>query len=459
MVLDNRGNTVASGDGIDRYNLSGTGELRLRSEWGLIARNASTNVSLGGGKIVLDNTGNGGPEGNTGPDLDVPLNAILNTISGTTTTLDTNDAANEFILLQDVIGTGTLALAGPGIVRLAPAMPQTISAELSGNTSIVKSAASTSIISSTNSAYTGTTTVTAGTLEVNGSLADVTVNGSGILSGMGTVGAVDVQSGGTLSPGTGAATLNVSSVNMAAGSAYAVEMPANGVSDKINAAGTITANGTVFLILSGGYVPDVNDSFDLADAGLITGSPTFDTSMAVLPAGLVWDTSPFTVDGTIRVIATSDPYAAWATSFGVGGKTADDDGDNSSNLLEFATNSTPNSGSSRPKAYVAVPTSGTYSGVLTYTIATRINAIFAANGSPQVATKDNIIYTVEASDNTQNWTTVVVTEITGADATTIRSGLSLPTLDANWEWHTFRTEGAAPADPSEYIRLRVEPTP
>jgi hypothetical protein len=100
IVLDNRGDTPCGAnmpDGIDRYNLSGAGSiLNLRSTWGLIQRNASTAVSFGGGTVRVDNTGTGGPAGNTGANITIPLDATVDTVAATTTNLDTNGAGNGF---------------------------------------------------------------------------------------------------------------------------------------------------------------------------------------------------------------------------------------------------------------------------------------------------------------------------------------------------------------------------
>jgi hypothetical protein len=67
------------------------------------------------------------------------------------------------------------------------------------------------------------------------------------------------------------------------------------------------------------------------------------------------------------------------------------------------------------------------------------------------ATKDSI----EASDDLSTWSSVVVTEVTGGDATAVRAAITpaLPILDSGWEWRTFR------ADANDFIRLQVSTTP
>lgn len=458
IVLDNRANSTAGGDGIDRYNISGSAILKLRSEWGLVARNVSTDVSLGGGTIQVDNTGTGGPAGNTGADLDVPLDAVLNTVAATTTKLDTNGADNSFILTRDVSGSGVLDLDGGGTVEFRSAAAQTVAAGLSGSTAIIKTGAGTTTIAGNSSAYAGNTSVEAGTLVVDNSLGgSQTVKSGATLTGLGIAGAVTVQSGGIVSPGTGVAALGASSADLQAGSRYDVEVSAASTADKLNVSGAVTANGTVKVTLSG-YVPVAGDSFDIVDAASITGAPVFDFSAAVLSAGLVWDTSAFLTTGTISVI-TDDPFTAWAQANSVtGGKSGDDDNDGATNLLEFATNANPKTNGSGARAYGKLHLLAGEN-VLTLTVAVRKNATFGASGSKQTATQDKVIYNVEASDDLVNWNTVVVSELSPADAAAVQASLPLPALDADWEWHSFRTDDSTALDPRDMIRLSVTAAP
>lgn len=313
------------------------------------------------------------------------------------------------------------------------------------------------------STYTGATFVNAGTLQVEGTLASspVTVNAGGTLGGNGTVGvAAAVASGGTLAPGASVGTLNFgSTLDLNADSTYAVEITGAATSDKIVVTGALTAAGKVVVTLSG-YVPVAGDIFDIADAGSTTGATSFDFTAAPLTAGLIWDTTAFGADGTIRVTTPgADPFTDWATSFGLtGGKGGDDDGDGVSNLLEFATNADPKSAGSGARTYPAMKVFGA-DNALTFTIATRKNAVFAASGVTQTATRDKVIYTVEASNDLANWTTVVVTELNATDSAAVQATLTLPALGADWEWHTFRTDAGAPADATDMVRLKVAAAP
>ncbi|MEZ2409005.1 autotransporter domain-containing protein, partial [Bosea sp. RCC_152_1] len=99
----------------------------------------------------------------------------------------------------------------------------------------------------TGGSLSGTTTVEAGRLSVNGALASsaVTVLAGASLGGNGIVGATTIQSGATIAPGNSIGTLHVAgNLTLAPGSTYEVEIAGNGTSDRIAATGSATAAGS-----------------------------------------------------------------------------------------------------------------------------------------------------------------------------------------------------------------------
>ncbi|WP_186416874.1 autotransporter domain-containing protein, partial [Bosea sp. CS1GBMeth4] len=97
------------------------------------------------------------------------------------------------------------------------------------------------------SALVGSTTVEAGKLSVNGSLAAsaVTVMSGAELGGSGTVGATTIQSGATIAPGNSIGTLTVNGdLLLSPGSTYEVEITGNGDSDRIAVTGAATITGS-----------------------------------------------------------------------------------------------------------------------------------------------------------------------------------------------------------------------
>ena len=110
--------------------------------------------------------------------------------------------------------------------------------------------------------YANGVTVAASVLLVDGSLGSsaVTVNNGGTLGGAGTVGAVNVVSGGTLSAGTGtaAATLSTGNLALVAGAHFKSELggAAAGQADQVHVTGTVDLNGaTLDASLINGFDP------------------------------------------------------------------------------------------------------------------------------------------------------------------------------------------------------------
>jgi autotransporter-associated beta strand protein len=159
----------------------------------------------------------------------------------------------------------------------------------------------------------GTATVNAGTLLVNGSITSpVTVVNLGTLGGKGVIsGPVMIQSGGVLAPGTNftsISTLTVSnSVTLQAGSVTRMKMSKTSLTNDVlrvaGATGALAYGGALVLTnLSGTLMP--GNTFKLFTAVSYSGN----FSMLTLPAlgvGLGWNTTNLPVNGTLSVIVTA----------------------------------------------------------------------------------------------------------------------------------------------------------
>jgi fibronectin-binding autotransporter adhesin len=114
--------------------------------------------------------------------------------------------------------------------------------------------------------YTGTTTISAGGLFVNGSLSGpVIVNSGARLGGSGTVNQTTVNSGGALAPGNSPGILNTGDLTLNSGSSLDVEI--NGTTpgtehDQVNVTGTVTLNSPE-LNISLGYAPVKGDTYTI----------------------------------------------------------------------------------------------------------------------------------------------------------------------------------------------------
>lgn len=113
-------------------------------------------------------------------------------------------------------------------------------------------------------------TASAGVLRVNANLtgASATVQSGATLQGTGTVGAVTVQSGGTLAPGASPGTLSTGALSLVGGATFATEIGGTGAGqyDRVNVTGTVTLGGaTLDLSLYGGFTPTSTLTFTLID--------------------------------------------------------------------------------------------------------------------------------------------------------------------------------------------------
>ncbi|RYF40193.1 MAG: transporter, partial [Comamonadaceae bacterium] len=190
----------------------------------------------------------------------------------------TNIATGATLQIGDGNGTGAL---GTGPVNNSGALvfnrnnTVSVANPIAFGGSLTQNGAGNLILTGANT-YSGATTVNAGTLSVNGSIAssNVTVNTGAILGGTGTVGNTTITSGGVLAPGNSIGTLNVAgNLTFNTGSIYRVEADAAGNADRINASGTATINGGTVDVQAqaGTYFPFTNYTI-LSAAGGRTGN-------------------------------------------------------------------------------------------------------------------------------------------------------------------------------------------
>ncbi|WP_330115143.1 Ig-like domain-containing protein [Pseudomonas sp. JS3066] len=281
----------------------GSGVVNLNSGGALTVTGATTidnNIVLGD-NISFTNTSAVTLSGViSGGDNFSKFGAGTLTLSGTNTYTGTTEvrAGTLSITGDQNLGSGAVSLLGgttlsitgnttidnaiglAGTASLASSAAATLSGAISGSGGLTKTGTGTLTLSGTNN-YTGATTVSAGTLAVNGSTTSATtVASGGTLAGSGTLGgAVTIQSGGILSPGnsgTGALTIN-GNLGMATGSTLAVDI--NGTTagtgfDQLVVTGAVDVSGAT-LAVNHGYAPGNGDTYtiianDAADA--VTGT-------------------------------------------------------------------------------------------------------------------------------------------------------------------------------------------
>jgi len=185
--------------------------------------------------------------------------------------LDLGDRTQEVAGLSGA--GGTIALGTTGALTVNQSEDSSFAGSLAGSGTFTKTGSGSLNLTGVSS-FTGAAHVDGGRLAVNGTLpADVAVNAGGTLGGNGTVGRITANEGGTVAPGNSIGTLHVTGdVAFGAGSVYAVEVDADGNSDRIVASGTAhLTGGTVSVLAAAGNYRWTSDYVILTAAGGIDG--------------------------------------------------------------------------------------------------------------------------------------------------------------------------------------------
>ncbi|WP_248133249.1 autotransporter-associated beta strand repeat-containing protein, partial [Pseudomonas sp. B329] len=157
---------------------------------------------------------------------------------------------NGFDLIASKLeGKGGSIQLGKGSLTIDQGFNTRYDGSIEGFGGLTKSGGSQLILNGQNS-YTGATLVRDGRLVIGDSdhpdarlESQVTVGPGATLGGIGTVGALTINAGGTVAPGNSIGTLRAGDVTFDAGSVYSVEVAPNGRSDLIDSAGVATLNG------------------------------------------------------------------------------------------------------------------------------------------------------------------------------------------------------------------------
>ncbi|WP_312857865.1 autotransporter-associated beta strand repeat-containing protein [Mesorhizobium zhangyense] len=266
LQLGNGGTTGSMAGNVDNSGVLAFNRSNLMTFAGSISGSGAVQQA-GSGKTVLTgtNTYTGGTTIASG------------TLAGTASSFGTGAVLNNAAFVIDhnvdasfanaINGTGTFAKTGSGALTLT----------------------GTSLLS-------GETTISAGRLAVNGSLANssVTVESGAILSGTGTVGKVTALSGSTVAAGNSIGTLDVAGdARFAAGSTFQVDVDATGKSDRLAVSGKTTLSGGTVQVLagSGNYGQSTQYTILTAASGIFGQFASVTTNLAFLTPTLSYTTN------------------------------------------------------------------------------------------------------------------------------------------------------------------------
>lgn len=284
------------------YNgaVSGTGSLTKMGAGTLTLGGSSSYTGatvINGGTISVSSLANGGSNSNIGAASSDASNLIIN--GGTLRYTGSGTSSNRLFTIGtggavinasgsgalNLTSTGTIERSGSGTRTLtltgnntgANTLAAVIADDASSNaTSLVKTGNGSWTLSAVNS-YTGTTTVSAGTLVVTGLIAsgsDVTVNG-GTLAGTGAAAGPVNASNGKIAPGVSAAgTLTTGSLTLNGSSVLEFELGTS--RDSIKVIGDLVLDGTLNVTELAGFGVGtyylITYTGNLTNQGLVTGS-------------------------------------------------------------------------------------------------------------------------------------------------------------------------------------------
>lgn len=189
--------------------------------------------------------------------------------------------------------------------------PQSLSAAIDGNGSLYVASGDVTLTGNS-SAFSGMTTITGGSLLVDGTLGGtISLSGYGVLGGTGTVGSTVVGAGATLSPGNnGIGTLTING-DLTAQSGSTILIEGNGTTaDRIDVTGAATLNGGTLSLVGAGLKAFTNYTILSATNGISGSFDAIQSNYAFVTPAV--DYSNGTIDLTLQRNGIS--FAAAGTS-------------------------------------------------------------------------------------------------------------------------------------------------
>lgn len=172
------------------------------------------------------------------------------------------------------LGTGAVTLNALGSLAFNRSNALTIANAISGSGALRQIGSGTTTLTGDSSGFSGTTVVSAGSLQVNGSLGGAISVTGGTLGGTGRLGAATIGNGGRLAPGQSPGTMTFASLTLDAGSLTTFELGEPDIAggpnnDLIVVDGTLTLNGgTIDIVQNTGFV---NGRYTLFQFGSLSG--------------------------------------------------------------------------------------------------------------------------------------------------------------------------------------------
>lgn len=348
-IMELKGSVTLDGDlTINRLNSNAAGYISLQ---GVVSGTGSiTKVGVGSARLASANTYSGITKVSDGilslTNALALQNSAVDTTASVTGTATAGLVAGVTTLtlggltgnknLADVFATGTAG--GYGSVTALTLNPgtgvtRTYGAAITNGAagmSLTKTGLGTQVLSATNT-YTGATTVSVGTLVVDGSISTstTTVQTGATLGGSGTVGGLTVNSGAFHTPGSSPGIQNTGNYSNAGTLAIEINGATVGTDyDQVNTTGTVSLSGMLSITM--GYTPLNNALFFIlanegtdAISGTFTNVPdngeTFTLNGQKFVISYIGDSGnkTFTGGNDVVLLAVPEPRAALLGSLGM----------------------------------------------------------------------------------------------------------------------------------------------
>lgn len=263
-------------------------------------------------------TANGGLNSDVGVGTVTLAGGTLATLAGGATDYGSwrfDNAGDKLLVTQDSTASAlNVKFANGGAIDVAASRTLNFTGTITdatagGASSLVKNGGAGTLILAGANTYTGTTSISNGTVLVNVSIGSgaMTIASGATLGGNGIVnGATTINSGATMSPGTGIGKLTVNnSVTLEAGSTTLMEISKTPLTnDQLRVIGALTYGGTLTVTNLAGTLA-AGDSFQLFNANSTSGGFTA-TNLPALDPGLTWNfDAPSGVLSVVSAVATN----------------------------------------------------------------------------------------------------------------------------------------------------------
>ncbi|WP_313197043.1 autotransporter domain-containing protein [Rhizobium sp.] len=266
-----------------------------------------TDVDVAAAAIFVNNTGaTAGDVTNAGNSSNAGTIASLANIGGTFTNNDGGTITGHTVLsggtvVNNFVVTDVDVAAAASFVNNSGATAGDVTnAGSASNSGTIASLTNTggTFVNNDTGTITGGATVVGGTLVNDGTVGGaIDIGVDGTLAGSGAIGGLIVGAGGTFAPGPGIATVAVNgNVTFEEGSTYQVETDASGLSDRLDAAGTVTINGGTVDVLAGAGTYSLATTYTILTGDSVTGAfDEVNSDLAFLSPILTYDPTSVTL--------------------------------------------------------------------------------------------------------------------------------------------------------------------